>query len=135
MTDAEIAKVNRERRLDATLQGGKISIEDIKANPTIFSRKSTETIADALRNSGYDVSIKTSTRSRSGAEIIQVKNPGGGKNLSQVQVSPGGGRHGNDPYVKISTTDQGIIKVIDGAESLYITDEKETATMIFSGGE
>ena len=26
-----------------------------------------------------------------------------GKNISQVQVSPGGGRHGSNPYVKIST--------------------------------
>lgn len=51
-----------------------------------------------------------------------------------MQVSPVGGRHGSSPYVKISTTDQGIIKIIDDLESLYKTDGKETATIIFSGG-
>ena len=106
-------------------------MDDIKTNPSVFSGKSAEEIADVLRNSGYDVTIKNSTRSRSGAQIIRINNPGGG---SQVQVSPGGGRHGSNPYVKISTTDQGIIKIVDGIESAYKTDGKETATIIFSGG-
>ncbi len=82
----------------------------------------------------YDVTIQKSAKSKSGAEIIKINNPGGGKNISQVQVSPGGGRHGSNPYIKISTTDQGIIKIIDGLESLYKTDGKETATIVFSGG-
>lgn len=120
--------------LDTIIKNGKVSIDDIKNNPSAFSGKSAEEIADVLRNSGYDVTIKNSTRSRSGAQIIQVNNPGGGKNISQVQVSPGGGRHGSNPYVKISTTDQGIIKIVDGIESTYKTDGKETATIIFSGG-
>ena len=88
-----------------------------------------------LRKSGYDVTVKNSTKSRSGAQIIKVNNPGNGKNISQVQVSPGGGRHGSNPYVKISTTDQGIIKIIDGPKNTYKTDGKETATIIFSGDD
>ena len=44
---------------------------------------------------------------------------------------PGGGRHGCKPYVKISTTYQSIIKIIDGSESLYKTNGKENATIIF----
>ena len=120
--------------LDTIIKNGKISIDDIKTNPSAFSGKSAEEIADVLRNSGYDVTIKNSTRSRSGAQIIQINNPGGGKNISQVQVSPGGGRHGSNPYVKISTTDQGIIKIVDGIESTYKTDGKKTASIIFSGG-
>ena len=123
-----------EGGLDTIIKNGKISIDDIKTNPSAFSGKSAEEIADVLRNSGYDVTIKNSTRSRSGAQIIQINNPGGGKNISQVQVSSGGGRHGSNPYVKISTTDQGIIKIVDGIESTYKTDGKETATIIFSGG-
>ncbi len=119
---------------DTIIRDGKIAIDDIKANPSAFSGKSAEEIADILRNSGYDTTIKTSTRSRSGAQIIQINNLGGEKNISQVQVSPGGGRHGSNPYVKISTTDQGIIKIVDGVESTYRTDGKETATIIFSGG-
>ena len=52
-----------------------------------------------------------------------------------VRVSPGGGRHGELPYVKISTTDQGKIKIIDGSRSAYKTAGNETATLIFSEGE
>ncbi len=107
----------------------------MKANSSVFSGKSVDEIAQVLKDSGYDVTVKASTRSRSGAQIIKINNPGGGKNISQVQVSPGGGRHGSSPYVKISTTDQGIIKIIDGSESLYKTDGQETATIIFSGGK
>ena len=120
--------------LDTIIKNGKVSIDDIKTNPSAFSGKSAEEIADVLRNSGYDVTIKNSTRSRSGAQIIQINNSGGGKNISQVQVSLGRGRHGSNPYVKISTTDQGIIKIVDGIEGTYKTDGKDTATIIFSGG-
>ena len=123
-----------ESGLDSIIKNGKVSIDDLKANPSLFSGKSVDEIAQALTDAGYDVTVKASTRSRSGAQIIKINNPGGGRNISQVQVSPGGGRHGSSPYVKISTTDQGIIKIIDGSESLYKTDGKETATIIFSGG-
>ena len=120
--------------INSVIKNGKVSIDDLKANPSVFSGKSVDEIAQALTDAGYDVTVKASTRSRSGAQIIKINNPGGGKNISQVQVSPGVGRHGSSPYVKISTTDQGIIKIIDGSESLYKTDGKETATIIFSGG-
>lgn len=133
-TAKAVSKSKGEGGLDTIIKNGKVSIDDIKTNPSAFSGKSAEEIADVLRNSGYDVTIKNSTRSRSGAQIIQINNPGGGKNISQVQVSLGGGRHGSNPYVKISTTDQGIIKIVDGIESTYKTDGKETATIIFSGG-
>ena len=119
---------------NSIIKNGKVSIDDLKANPSVFSGKSVDEIAQALTDAGYDVTVKTSTRSRSGAQIIKINNPGGGKNISQVQVSPGGGRHGSNPYVKISTTDQGIIKIVNGSESIYKTDGKETATIIFSGG-
>ena len=123
-----------ESGIDSIIKNGKVSIDDLKVNPSVFSGKSVDEIAQTLTDAGYDVTVKASTRSRSGAQIIKINNPGGGKNISQVQVSPGGGRHGSSPYVKISTTDQGIIKIIDGSESLYKTDGKETATIIFSGG-
>ena len=65
----------------------------------------------------------------------KINNPGNGKNITQVQVSPGGGRHGDNPYVKISTNDQGIIKIIDGVKDTYKTDGSETSTIIFTGGK
>lgn len=73
-------------------------------------------------------------RPTSGAQIIKINNVGEGRNITQVQVSPGGGRHGANPYVKISTNDQGIIKIVDGIQETYKTDGKETATIIFTGG-
>ena len=120
--------------LESIIKNGKVSIDDLKANPKVFSGKSVDDIAHALTDSGYDVTIKKSTRSKSGAQNIIINNPGSGKNIVKVQVSPGGGRHGKNPYVKISTIDQGKIKMVDGPKSLYKTDGKETATIIFSGG-
>ena len=114
--------------------GGNLSVDEVKKNPKVFSGKSVEEIADMLRVEGYEVEVKASTKSRSGAQIIRILNPGGGKNISQVQVSPGGGRHGESPYIKISTTDSdiGIIKIIDGPESKYKSNAVENAIIIFS---
>ena len=55
-------------------------------------------------------------------------------NVHGTKVLTGGGHHDSNPYVKISITDQGIIKIVDGNESTYKTDGKETATIIFGGG-
>lgn len=116
---------------------GKINVEALESDPTIFRGKSANEIADMLRAEGYDVTVQASTKSRSGAQIIKINNAGNGKTISQVQVSPGGGRHGSSPYVKISTTDPeiGKIKVIDGPESTYKTDGLEDAKIIFTGGK
>lgn len=117
------------RVFNSLIENGKISIDGIKAKPSAFSGKSAEEIAEVLKNYGYDVTVTNSTRSTSGARIIRINNLGGEKNISQIQVSPGNGRHGINPYVKISTTDQGIIEIVDGLKSTYITDGKETATL------
>ncbi len=124
-----------EGGLDTVIKNGKITIDDIKANPDVFSGKSADEIAQMLKDAGYDVTVQASQRSSSGAKIIKINNPGEGKNITQVQVSPGGGRHGANPYVKISTSDQGIIKIVDGIEDIYKTDGKETSTIIFTGGK
>lgn len=114
-------------------KSGRASIEAIESNSKVFSGKSADEIANMLREGGYNVTVEASKRSTSGAKIIKINNAGNGRNISQVQVSPGGGRHGANPYVKISTTDQGIIKIVDGIESTYKTDGAETATIIFTG--
>ncbi|SCM83023.1 Filamentous hemagglutinin family N-terminal domain protein [uncultured Sporomusa sp.] len=119
----------------AVFKAGKTTIEDIAANPKALSGKSAEEVAQMLREAGYDVTVQASKKSTSGAQIIKINNPGEGRNITQVQVSPGGGRHGANPYVKISTSDQGIIKIVDGAEDIYKTDGVETAKIIFTGGK
>jgi len=130
---SEPTRNSRDDGSNSIIQDGKITVSNIKKNPDALRGKSTEQIAQMLKNEGYNVTIKNSTKSRSGAQIININNPGKGKNISQVQVSPGGGRHGPNPYIKISTTDQGIIKIVDGPKSSYLTDGKETSTIIFIG--
>ena len=119
----------------AVFKTGQTTVQDIAANPKALSGKSAEEIAQMLRDAGYDVTVEASKKSTSGAQIIKINNPGEGRNITQVQVSPGGGRHGANPYVKISTSDQGIVKVVDGAGELYKTDGAETAKIIFTGGK
>lgn len=48
-----------------------------------------------------------------------------------MQVSPGSNRHGGVPYVKISTTDIGKIKIVNASAKEYKTDGQEKATIIF----
>lgn len=117
--------------ISSVMENKNISLEKLKENPKVFSNKSAKDIALELENVGYKVEIKASTCSRSGAQIIKIKNPGEGKNISQIQVSPGGGRHGENAYVKISTTDNGIIKIVDGSKDTYKTDGTEKAIIIF----
>lgn len=119
----------------SVFENGRASIDTFKSNPKVFSGKSAEEIAKMLEDEGYQVSVQASKKSRSGAKIINIHNTGSEKNITQMQVSPGGGRHGDSPYVKISTSDQGIIKIVDGSENVYKTDGKETATIIFTGRE
>ena len=84
-----------------------------------------------LQKQGYETFLRDSKYEESRAKIIEIKNKDKTKNISQVQVSPGSTRHGNIPYVKVSTTDSGVIKVIDGCRAEYKSDGKEKATLIF----
>lgn len=100
-------------------------------NAGTFTEKSVFVYATALQDMGYTVRVKNSTRSKSGAQIITVSNTSKDRNISQIQVSPGGGRHGDSPYVKISTTDNGKFKIVDGIANNYKSNAKETAEIIF----
>lgn len=118
----------------SVFKNGNVTADAIGDNLDWFSGKSADEIADALTSQGYDVTVRNSTRSSSGAQIIEIHNNGGGMNITQVQVSPGGGRHGSSPYIKISTSDQGIFKIVDGAASDYISNAVEKAKIFFTGG-
>ena len=110
---------------------GNLSAQSIRENAETFSEKSVFVYATALEDMGYAVQVKNSTRSKSGAQIITVSNASKSRNISQIQVSPGGGRHGGSPYVKISTTDNGKFKIVDGTADNYKSNGKETAEIIF----
>jgi len=84
-----------------------------------------------LKAEGYETTIRKSKHKTSKAQIIVTTNPSKERNITQVQVSPGSPRHGNIPYVKISTTNMGIVKIVDGKKADYKTDGKETAKIYF----
>ena len=111
---------------------GHVTYEGIKAHREEFMGKSADKIADMLKENGYEVRIRRSNRDYSTARIIEITNPSKERNIDQIQVSPEGSRHhGNVPYVKISTSNEGLIKVIDGTREQYRTDGSEKARLIF----
>jgi hypothetical protein len=97
-------------------------VERLLANPRIIWGRSPQEIADALRLAGRNVVTRQSRKGSKLAEILEVK---GDRRIAQIQVHPGGGRHGGS-YYKISTSDKGIIKVVDKATYVPIAGEKAT---------
>lgn len=111
---------------------GHVTKEGIAAHREELMGKSVEQIAEMLKQQGYEVTIRDSKLKKNGskAKVIETINPPKGYNIKQVQVSPGGGRHGKAPYVKISTSNRRI-KVIDGSPQDYKTSGNEKAVLIF----
>ena len=128
--EADFAKKVKAVKM-AFNSNGTITEESIRENVDAFCGKGTDVYVAALESIGYKVNVRKSSISKSGAVIVEVKNMSKERNVSQIQVSPGGGRHGNLPYVKISTTNSGIFKIVDGSESDYNTVGNEKATILF----
>ena len=110
---------------------GRVTKRSLAEYRESFYGKSVIQINKMLEEEGYQTTIRKSTHSTSQAKIIVVINPDKDHNIMQVQVSPGSKRHGDVPYVKFSTTNLGIIKVINSTRAEYKTDGKEKATLIF----
>ena len=113
---------------------GHVTYESIAAHREEFMGKSVEQIGSLLKSNGYEFNVRDSKRKDKGstAIILEITNSSKERNIKQVQVSPNGSsRHGNIPYVKLSTSDERIIKVIDGTPKEYVSDGKETARLIF----
>lgn len=110
---------------------GMITADSIKNNVSLFSGYSVYDYARVMKECGYAVVVKASKKSRSGAMIIQVLNTDKVRNISQFQVSPGGGRHGPSPYVKISTIDLGTFKIVDGSKDTYKIQGNEKSEILF----
>lgn len=111
--------------------GARITEQSISKYRERFLGKTVGQIDKMLRKRGYQTSIRKSTHSTSKAKVIVIGNSGTERNITQVQVSPGSKRHGGVPYVKISTNDIGIQKIIDGTPDQYKTDGRETARLLF----
>ncbi len=112
-------------------KNGHVSLESVSARAEFFLGKSIARLEHELQKYGYKTKRRPSKHSNSKAKIIVTLNATKERNITQIQVSPGSKRHGNVPYVKISTTDIGTIKIAGASSSEYKTDGKETAKIIF----
>ena len=87
--------------------------------------RSAKDIAKDFEDAGYTVVEKGSTKLGNKSEVIQIQ---GHKQITQIQVSPSSKRHGGK-YYKISTSDRGIVKVVD--KKTYKPTPSEKATIIY----
>ncbi|MCC8042190.1 MAG: hypothetical protein LIO69_01460 [Oscillospiraceae bacterium] len=110
---------------------GHVTLESVSARREFFLGKSVAKLESILHSYGYETKRRPSKHSGSKAKIIITTNQSKEKNIQQVQVSPGSKRHGNVPYVKISTSDYGKIKIVGASEKEYKTDGKETSIILF----
>ncbi|WP_019672634.1 hypothetical protein [Psychrobacter lutiphocae] len=97
----------------------------ILENPKTIWNRPANTIAKEFRDAGYTVVEKGSKVSGNQSQIIKIQ---GHKQITQIQVSPSSTRHGG-AYYKISTSDRGIVKVVDKAT--YKPTPGEKATIIY----
>lgn len=133
----EAAKASKaaERMTSVLSRGGALAedaaaavrwIERLLVDPKIIWGRSPEEIADVLRLAGRNIVPRQSKKGSKLAQILEVQ---GDKKIMQIQVHPGGGRHGGS-YYKISTSDKGIIKVVDKATYIAAIGG-EKATIIY----
>ena len=109
---------------------GNVSEKSISDHREYFFGKSVHEIEKYLNRRGYKTIIRPSKNPDSKATVIKVLNSTHERNITQVLVSPGSKRHGEVPYVKIST-DNGRYKVINSRPEEYKTDGKEKAKLFF----
>ena len=109
-----------------------MTYKGIAANREEFMGKTVGQIDKLLRQNGYTFNIRPSKHKDSTAKIIEITNASKERNIKQVQVSSdGSSRHGNVPYVKISTSNEGKIKIINGTPEKYVAGDNEKARLIF----
>ena len=136
---AEKRKETIRKKLEAVkslFENGKIKLDRIQSHPDFLKEVTPNQWVKVLKEMGYEgVSKCNAAHSTSGAILIKIERQGNGHNINQIQFSPGGGRHGDSPYIKISTTDQGKIKIVFGKESDYRHEGNERATIIFTEDE
>lgn len=111
--------------------GGSISEKSFSEHGTFFLGKSVNKIQKALHQQGYKTHVERSRHAKSKAKRIIVDNSSKTKNIAIVQVSSSSKRHGDTPYVKVSTTNNGIFKIVSD-KSKYKSDGNETAKIYFA---
>lgn len=112
-------------------KGGHISEESFSGHGEYFLGKSVKRIEKALQQQGYVTHIERSVHIKSKAKKIIVENSSATKNIAVVQVSPESKRHGETPYVKVSTIDSGKYKIVSDKDK-YKSDGNEKAKVYFA---
>lgn len=103
-------------------------IERLLTQPKQIWGKSPDQIADVFRKAGHTVTVEQSTKGSKLSVQLRIR---GHRDIQNIQVHPGGGRHGGS-YYKISSSTQGKIKVVDRVT--YVPTVGEKATIIFMDG-
>ena len=134
-----VANEKAKKKISPLFRNGKITYAGVSAHREKFMGKNVYQIAKILKKQGYEVSIKDSKRKKKGskAKIIVITNSSQKehRNITQVQVSPGSRRHGNIPYVKISTFDKGVIKIINVlAKNIKLMERKKRGYFLGGNG-
>ena len=93
---------------------------NILENPRSLWGKSAAEIAEEFKEKGFIATVRQSTRGSGKAQIIEIE---GHPSVTQIQVHPGGGRHGGT-YIKISTSTEGVVKIVDPATYKAMPGEK-----------
>ena len=126
----------QENRIDEVyadaMAEGHITIESVREYAQALEAADAESMSRYLEGVGYETNTTDSAREHSRATVIRISGDTALHNISQVQFSPGGGRHGPNSYLKFSTTDLGIIKIVFGDPETYRTSGNERATIIFA---
>lgn len=84
--------------------------DDIQINPKGIWNRTPEEIEQYFRDTGYQTPQLSPKKGTSGfSKQIRID---GHPEINKIQVHPGGGRPGGS-YIKVSTTKQGLIKIVD----------------------
>ena len=97
---------------------------NVVSQPKLLWGRSADDIAKTFSAEGLKVSVRQSTRGSGNATIIKVD---GHKQITQIQVHAGGGRHGG-AYYKISTSTQGKVWVVN--PSTFRASGSERGTIV-----
>lgn len=106
-----------------------VNIGEVLTKPESLWGRSAKEIAAAFTEAGYGATVRQSTRGSARAQIIQVS---GHPQITQIQVHPGGGRHGG-AYYKISTNTEGKVKVVN-PDTYKPTPGEKVRVVPFNGG-
>lgn len=124
-------RIRRKIKEPIFSKAGHVTLSSISNRREFFLGKSVARLEHEMHKYGYETTRRPSSHKGSKAKFIITLNPSTTRNITQIQVSPGSKRHGNVPYVKISTSDIGRIKIVASDPKSYKTDGHEKAKILF----